>query len=296
MTKVYEQLWKSITDKTDKPEAAQALAEIVSDNAGRDFILRSELEEAEMCIEILDHVSHNPHLRSFRRLRWSRQGITKLDLKPAETSAFLVTLRRLSQHHKLLPRRMRMTEEIVVSDGALNLSGTREIRMYRGQRVTTTTFRVLTVEEFRGPRKLEGIQDITKVSINGIFMPTCSVISAVLLQRFYRELVHWSTLSHPNILKLFAVEENANKTRFTTVSEWMDWTIMDYIEAYYVNRLELVRDLAFPAAPFTNDSITVARGGPGSGVSPRYRSRTRGPERSRGLFVLRLIPSLHLTG
>ena len=49
--KDYEQLWKSITDKTDKPEAAQALAEIVADNAGRGFILRLELEEAEMCID-----------------------------------------------------------------------------------------------------------------------------------------------------------------------------------------------------------------------------------------------------
>jgi len=170
--------------------------------------------------------------------------------------------------------------------------------MYKGQRVTTMTFRVPGVGEFRGPRgptglrrdsSLEDIQDITKVNINGIFTPTRSAVSAVLLQRFYRELVLWSMLSHANVLKLFAVEEDVKKTRFTTVSEWMDWTIMDYIEGYYVNRLELVRDFAFPAAPFTNDSITVARGGPGSGVSSWYWSRTRESERGRRLFILRPI-------
>ena len=53
---------------------------------------------------------------------------------------------------------------------------------------------------------LERIQDITKVMINGIFTPTCSVVSTVPLQRYYKEVVLWSTLSHPNILKLLAVE------------------------------------------------------------------------------------------
>jgi len=61
MTRNYEQLWKGITDKTDKTEAAEGLAKIVADNAGRDFILGSEYEEAELCVEILDHVSHNTH-------------------------------------------------------------------------------------------------------------------------------------------------------------------------------------------------------------------------------------------
>lgn len=61
MNKIYNQLWKGVTDKTDKPEAAQALVEIVADNAGRDFILGLEREEAELCIEILDHVGQNLH-------------------------------------------------------------------------------------------------------------------------------------------------------------------------------------------------------------------------------------------
>ena len=121
-----------------------------------------------------------------------------------------------------------------------------------------------------------------------IFTPTCSAISMVL-QRYYREVVLWSTLSHPNLSKLLAVEEDVTKSQFTTVSELMGGTIMDYIEGHRANRLELVRDLAFPPAPSTNDSMTVARGGPGPGVPPWYRSRTRGHQRGRRLFILRSI-------
>ena len=64
MTKDYKQLWKRITDKTGQSEVAQAahaLAEIVADSAGRDFISRSSREDAELCVEILDHVSRDLH-------------------------------------------------------------------------------------------------------------------------------------------------------------------------------------------------------------------------------------------
>ena len=40
-------------------------------------------------------------------------GVVKLNLKPPEKSTFLVTLRRLAEHHKLLPDWLRITERIV---------------------------------------------------------------------------------------------------------------------------------------------------------------------------------------
>ena len=74
----------------------------------------------------------------------------------------------------------------------------------------------------------------------------------VLLQRFYKEIISWGTLSHPNILKLIGAREDTRERQFVTVSEWMvHGTIMEYIENHPSNRLELVRDLATPATSFT---------------------------------------------
>ena len=69
-------------------------------------------------------------------------------------------------------------------------------------------------------------------------------------QRFYKEVVSWGTLSHPNVLRLVGAQEDMRKRQFVTVSEWMvHGSIMEYIEIHHSNRLELVRDLATPAAP-----------------------------------------------
>ena len=61
-------------------------------------------------------------------------------------------------------------------------------------------------------------------------------------QRFYREVALWSTLSHPNILKLVGVQVDAKKGQFIAVSEWMTHgNVIDYIQINDANRLELVR-------------------------------------------------------
>ena len=57
-------------------------------------------------------------------------------------------------------------------------------------------------------------------------------------------------LSHPNILKLVGVQEDAKTGQIVTVSEWMEHgTVMQYIESHHANRLELVRGLTLPSLP-----------------------------------------------
>ena len=75
------------------------------------------------------------------------------------------------------------------------------------------------------------------------------VAPTIPLQRFYKEVILWETLSHPNILKLVGVQEDTGKRQFITVSEWMKHgNIMEYIKNNHANRLELVRDFTFPTA------------------------------------------------
>ena len=78
------------------------------------------------------------------------------------------------------------------------------------------------------------------------------MVPTVLSQRFCKEVVLWSTLSHPNILKLVGVQDHAKKRQLTTVSDWMvHGNIMEYIETNHANRLELVRGFAPPTTSFT---------------------------------------------
>ena len=60
--KDYQQLWKDVTNTSDEGKAVRALAEIVLDEEGMTFISHLEPKDAELCIEILDHVSRDPHL------------------------------------------------------------------------------------------------------------------------------------------------------------------------------------------------------------------------------------------
>jgi len=55
----------------------------------------------------------------------------------------------------------------------------------------------------------------------------------------------------PKRLETFCGGGHGKGSIFITVSEWMDWTIMDYVELHHVNRLDLVCDLAFPAVSIT---------------------------------------------
>ena len=69
MAKGYQQLWEDVANATDEAKAVRTLAGILADKEGRIFISRLERKDAELCIEILDHVSCTRRLLSFCRLR-----------------------------------------------------------------------------------------------------------------------------------------------------------------------------------------------------------------------------------
>ena len=72
MVKDYPPLWKDITSAKDEAKAVRTLAEILADKEGRAFIGTLNRADAELCIEILDHVSPcliRP-IRFLLRLRW----------------------------------------------------------------------------------------------------------------------------------------------------------------------------------------------------------------------------------
>ena len=72
-----------------------------------------------------------------------------------------------------------------------------------------------------------------------------NAVSTIPLQRFYKEVILWETLTHPNILNLVGVQEDVRQRQFVTVSEWMEHgNITEYIKKNYANRLDLVRGLA----------------------------------------------------
>ena len=98
------------------------------------------------------------------------------------------------------------------------------------------------------PKDLEKVR---KVSINVISVPTRHAVSTLVLQRFYKEVVLWSTLSHPNILKLVGVQEDTKRLQFATVSEWMGGgNIMEFIQGNHANRLELVSDITLSTTSY----------------------------------------------
>ena len=57
MSDNFSKLWKKARTATDEAESIRALAKILSSKDGRAFIFDLEPLEAELCIEILDHVS-----------------------------------------------------------------------------------------------------------------------------------------------------------------------------------------------------------------------------------------------
>jgi serine/threonine-protein kinase TNNI3K len=154
-------------------------------------------------------------------------------------------LRRLAGCYGRLPDSKTITGEIEVSDKILASGGFADVRcgIYMGHFVAVKTMRVAVLDDFTR---------IRKVSINNILSATRDAVSIIFLQRFCKEVVLWSTLSHPNVLKLVGVQGDMEKGQFTTVSEWMvHGNIMEYINNNHVNRLELVRGFTFPATPST---------------------------------------------
>ena len=61
MAKDYQRLWKDAAGTTDEAKAVRALAAILADEEGRAFVSRLEHKDAELCVEILDHVGDDLH-------------------------------------------------------------------------------------------------------------------------------------------------------------------------------------------------------------------------------------------
>ena len=164
---------------------------------------------------------------------------------------------------------MRIVGRIDIADELLASSGFADLRSgtYRGRFVAIKTLRVTSRDDF---------VKIRKVSINGIFAPSCCAVSIIPLQRFCKEVVLWGTFSHPNILKLVGVQDGTNGRQFAIVSEWMsNGNIMEFIENNPANRLDLVRGITFPRH-FLYRSTTIAIwGSPGSEIPPRHQYYTR---------------------
>ena len=56
--KDYRGLWQDVTGTRDEGKAVRTLARILVDKEGRNFISNLRRTDAELCIELLDHVSH----------------------------------------------------------------------------------------------------------------------------------------------------------------------------------------------------------------------------------------------
>jgi len=250
--KDYGKLWGGVTKATNEAEAVLALAQIVFDKHGRAFTLSLERKDAELCVEILDYVSCDPRLlHVFAASDCLHQGITGQHLKPAEKNAFFLTLRRLVELHELLPDRMMIRETLDVSDEISAAGGFGDVRSgtYNEGPVAVKATRVAA---------RDNLQKIRKVGTSSIFTRAAPTVP---LQRFYREVLLWEKLSHPNVLKLVGVQEDIGKRQFVTVSEWMaHGTIMDYIKNNPTNRLDLVRDFIFsPPPPLKYDNSCTGR-------------------------------------
>ena len=140
---------------------------------------------------------------------------------------------------------MMMNEKVEVSDKILGSGGFADVRcgVFAAHPVAVKTMRIAAQDN---------LDKIRKVSASDIFSATWDAISSVLPQQFCKEVVLWSTLSHPNVLKLAGVHGDMEKGQFITVSElMMHGNIMQYIVHNHANRLELVRDLTFSTASFT---------------------------------------------
>jgi len=237
MAKDYQRLWVAATNTTDGTQAAQTLAEILADIDGKDFILRLDGKNVGLCIEMLGNVSFDLRLPRSQP-QAVLQAIAEHDLKAAEKQAFFVTLGGLAERHGLLPSRMRITGKIQVSDKLHASNGFADLRSgtYGERLVAIKTLRITARDDY---------VKIRKVSLN-VGHPG-HALSTIPLQRFCEGVVLWSTLSHPNILKLVGVQEDTNKRQFAIVSEWMSQgNIMEFIKNNHANRLELVCGITFP--------------------------------------------------
>ena len=127
---------------------------------------------------------------------------------------------------------MMITDSIDVEEKILASGGFSDVRCgtYLGRhRVAVKTLKVT---------ELDDVVKIRKVSIGVVF--SAAGRTELFFQQFCKEVILWSTLNHPNVLKLFGVE-GIEEGKFVAVSEWMEHgNIVEYIKKYPVNRLDLV--------------------------------------------------------
>ena len=166
MAKDYRKLWKEVTSTTDESNAVRTLAKILVDKEGRSVISNLGRKDAELCIEILDHVSPDSYL--LLPLVVSNglpQGIAEHELKSVEKQTFFLMLRRLAGTYGRLPESMMVTEEIEVSNQILASGGFADVRTgtYMGHLVAVKSMRVAEQDE---------VSKIRKVRISGFLSTT----------------------------------------------------------------------------------------------------------------------------
>ena len=95
--------------------------------------------------------------------------------------------------------------------------------------------------------------------------------SECLFQGFCKQVILWSKLSHPNVLKLLGAYGDMEKGPLTTVSEWVTGgDIMEYTKHNPANRLELVSNsIFFPHKFLPLSQVTAPWSGTGSEVPAR---------------------------
>jgi len=209
MTEDYQQQLKDIAKGTDKAKVVRAMTEILVSKEGRNAILCLEPKDAKLSIEILDRVSYDLCL-PLSQLQTVRQGIMEHNLEPDERNAFFVALRRLAEHHQLLPDRVGMKEKHKVSEVVHASGGFGDVRpqQYMGRRVAVNTAKVIGTDDLqkmkkmtraRREKKLQEIQKTRKVSIGGVLAPTWGSLNRPPLEVLQgsRSLEHTIPSEHP---------------------------------------------------------------------------------------------------
>ncbi|KAF9647913.1 kinase-like protein [Thelephora ganbajun] len=141
-------------------------------------------------------------------------GLSRCNLSRSEKQAFFAASWTLAETYRRLPDSIIIKEKLEVSNEIHASGPSSDIRTstYNGTRVAVKTLRVSCRDDLNKIRKT-----------------------------FFRHVILWNSLAHPNVLELVGAQWDMNEAQFTTVSKWMACgNIMQYIKNNSVNRLELL--------------------------------------------------------